>query len=57
MQVWSCDFRENSGEGRLARLFVKNLSRKFPHKINFISTNNNNKFKKGKIKKKIKKKK
>ena len=22
MIVWTCDFRENSGEGRLARLFL-----------------------------------
>ena len=57
MQVWSCDFRENSGEGRLARLFVENLSRKFPNKINVISPDYNYKFINGKIKKKIKKKK
>ena len=26
--VWTCDYSENSGEGKLARLFIENLSKK-----------------------------
>ena len=33
MIVWTCDFRENSGEGKLARLFLKQL---YYNKINLI---------------------
>ncbi len=55
MQVWSCDFRENTGEGRLARLFIKNLSKNFSNYINVISPDCNYKIINGKIIKKIKK--
>ena len=36
MIVWTCDFRENSGEGRLARLF---LSQTYYRKIKLIRVN------------------
>ena len=36
MIVWTCDFRENSGEGKLARLFLNQLYYK---KINYIKVN------------------
>ena len=26
--VWTCDYSENSGEGKLARLFIKKLNKK-----------------------------
>ena len=26
--IWACDYSENSGEGKLARLFIKNLNYK-----------------------------
>ena len=26
---WACDFSENSGEGKLAKLFIKDISRKY----------------------------
>ena len=32
MLVWTSDFRENSGEGRLARLYLENLSDNFEKK-------------------------
>ncbi len=34
--VWTCDYSENSGEGKLARLFIKNLNnkRKYIIKLN-----------------------
>ena len=57
MQVWSCDFRENTGEGRLARLFIKNLSKNFSNYINVTSPDCNYKLINGKIIEKIKKKK
>ena len=33
--VWTCDFSENSGEGRLARLFVKRLNQKKKYDLKF----------------------
>ena len=36
MIVWTCDFRENSGEGKLARLFLRQIYYK---KINLIKIN------------------
>lgn len=32
--IWTCDYSENTGEGKLARLFIKNLSQK--NQINLI---------------------
>lgn len=36
LYVWACDYSENSGEGKLARLFIKNLNAKniFQIKLN-----------------------
>ena len=36
--IWVCDFSENSGEGKLARLFIKHLNSKKQFKINFNQT-------------------
>ena len=33
--VWTCDYSENSGEGRLARLFVKRLNQKKKYDLRF----------------------
>ncbi len=33
--VWTCDFSENSGEGKLARLFIKKLNNNNEYKIIF----------------------
>jgi len=55
--VWASDFRENSGEGRLARLYVqKNLKCKY-NNIKVISPDLNYIFINKKIYRKIKKKK
>ena len=33
--VWTCDYSENTGEGKLARLYLKKLNKKNKFKINF----------------------
>ncbi len=33
--VWTCDYSENTGEGKLARLYIKTLNKKNKFKINF----------------------
>ena len=33
--VWTCDYSENTGEGKLARLFLKKLNKKNNFKIVF----------------------
>jgi hypothetical protein len=33
--IWTCDYSENSGEGSLARLFIKNLNQNKKFKLNF----------------------
>lgn len=58
MIIWTCDFRENTGEGKLARLYVQTLKQKNQKKIKILSPDydysiKTNSFKKIKKKKKI----
>ena len=56
MKVWACDFRENSGEGRLARLYFNKNYSNYSEKIEIITPEANYVVKKMKITKYPKKK-
>lgn len=57
MFVWISDFRETSGEGRLARLYVDKCLKKQNNYLKIISPENNYLYLNGSLKKRVRKKK